>query len=688
MVAVGVLMVGSALGVLAPAHAEVDTDAYPFTLLHPQSLYAYVTAGETIKYDVSAGAVVATSTTDALGVTIAGPGGASQSKVISLAQATSAGNGTYSAPTTGVYRIALNTADAASGAINDDGLGSNSSGNYFARRISLQLGVSDGNDDISGRIWSNGLTIYNNSVIDNPLRLYYLSDTGYVYRAEHFGFGGVEATFAADAYGVVKTGTCTSAYRSVSTYSDDYELANPQTCLGRYRVFIDGAPNSDMPTTAEWFDGRTSNDWVNPSTATPSVTIDSVKFAHNSTSVATIAATIKHYAGQVEVRVTDNHDNLLRDYQYGLDGAGPDYVIPFDGNDADGKPIPSSVPLTFTVYANHPGEIHFISSDVETRAGITVTALNGPNAGKSGLNWNDSFLAQVTRNGVSGATPELVGQDVDSAASDDVHGWPCLNSSGDATSSPSQCNADSPTQPKDVRYSWGDRTLIEDWTFIPTDSHDATDIDAAPVATDGTIDGVHPGDAVTFTVVDLDADGNPRDGSLVTSPRDPAPTIGLNQSDGSVGDTLKVTNEGTWKVDGDKITFTPEPGFVGDPTPVSYTVWNSYGRSSTATLSISVVGGSPSPSSTASPSSSVSPSGAVSPSSTPSSVPQAGAGGDTSSPSPLKPASGTTASSDSSDSLAATGAQVPAIAMITAFVALMLGAGLLVASRIRASKNR
>nr|WP_265090128.1 hypothetical protein [Psychrobacter fjordensis] len=35
-----------------------------------------------------------------------------------------------------------------------------------------------------------------------------------------------------------------------------------------------------------------------------------------------------------------------------------------------------------------------------------------------------------------------------------------------------------------------------------------------------------------------------------------------------------VAGEGTWSVDGTTgaITFTPEAGFTGDPTPISYTV--------------------------------------------------------------------------------------------------------------------
>ena len=47
-------------------------------------------------------------------------------------------------------------------------------------------------------------------------------------------------------------------------------------------------------------------------------------------------------------------------------------------------------------------------------------------------------------------------------------------------------------------------------------------------------------------------------------------------------DPLVVAGEGTWSVDTTtgEITFTPEPGFTGDPTPISYTVDDNDGNTS------------------------------------------------------------------------------------------------------------
>ncbi len=53
--------------------------------------------------------------------------------------------------------------------------------------------------------------------------------------------------------------------------------------------------------------------------------------------------------------------------------------------------------------------------------------------------------------------------------------------------------------------------------------------------------------------------------------------------------SLDVPGQGRWTVDptSGAITFTPEPGYAGTPTPVSYTAQNSFGQSDTATVAVS-----------------------------------------------------------------------------------------------------
>jgi uncharacterized repeat protein (TIGR01451 family) len=86
------------------------------------------------------------------------------------------------------------------------------------------------------------------------------------------------------------------------------------------------------------------------------------------------------------------------------------------------------------------------------------------------------------------------------------------------------------------------------------------------------------------TVIDvLDGDTD-RDGTLVPA------SVTIVGSAGP-GQPLVVPGQGTWSVDTTtgEITFTPEPGFLGTPTPISYTVDDNTGRTSNeATVSLLV----------------------------------------------------------------------------------------------------
>ncbi|MBK8492590.1 MAG: hypothetical protein IPL49_17295 [Saprospirales bacterium] len=55
--------------------------------------------------------------------------------------------------------------------------------------------------------------------------------------------------------------------------------------------------------------------------------------------------------------------------------------------------------------------------------------------------------------------------------------------------------------------------------------------------------------------------------------------------------TLTVFGEGTWSVDGSgNVTFTPDPGFNDDPTPITYTIEDNDGNTSnTATIVVDYV---------------------------------------------------------------------------------------------------
>ncbi|WP_066527787.1 Ig-like domain-containing protein [Corynebacterium bouchesdurhonense] len=66
-------------------------------------------------------------------------------------------------------------------------------------------------------------------------------------------------------------------------------------------------------------------------------------------------------------------------------------------------------------------------------------------------------------------------------------------------------------------------------------------------------------------------------------------TVELLNPDGTTaGKTLTVENEGTWQVNSNgTVTFTPQVGFIGDPTPVKYTAKNTVGiQADPATLTV------------------------------------------------------------------------------------------------------
>ena len=65
-------------------------------------------------------------------------------------------------------------------------------------------------------------------------------------------------------------------------------------------------------------------------------------------------------------------------------------------------------------------------------------------------------------------------------------------------------------------------------------------------------------------------------------------TVMILDADGNPVTELVVPGEGVWNVDPvtGAITFTPEPGFQGDPTPVDYQVTNVLGVTVGATATI------------------------------------------------------------------------------------------------------
>jgi uncharacterized repeat protein (TIGR01451 family) len=139
--------------------------------------------------------------------------------------------------------------------------------------------------------------------------------------------------------------------------------------------------------------------------------------------------------------------------------------------------------------------------------------------------------------------------------------WTVNTSTGAITFTPQKGYFGNPTP---VAYEVTDtlRGVVEATvtiTYLPTASNDAStgNTPGTPVTLD--VVGNDSGDLIPGSVVLIDADGN-----RVT--------------------TLRVPGEGTWTVNPvtGAITFTPQTGFMGNPTPVRYEVTDIYGETTEA----------------------------------------------------------------------------------------------------------
>ena len=112
---------------------------------------------------------------------------------------------------------------------------------------------------------------------------------------------------------------------------------------------------------------------------------------------------------------------------------------------------------------------------------------------------------------------------------------------------------------------------------ITTGNNDIADvnfgINQPPMANDDSINGQNPGEPATVINI-LNNDNDPNAGTLTPD------GINLVIPDGADSITpngFHVPNEGTWTLDNGDVTFTPDAGFTGDPTPIAYNVTDSAG---------------------------------------------------------------------------------------------------------------
>ncbi|MCV6625811.1 MAG: Ig-like domain-containing protein, partial [Cellvibrionaceae bacterium] len=118
----------------------------------------------------------------------------------------------------------------------------------------------------------------------------------------------------------------------------------------------------------------------------------------------------------------------------------------------------------------------------------------------------------------------------------------------------------------DIEYTVSDGAKTDD-SFLNVI---VSDPNQGPVSGDDSIVGQPPGTAVTINVLANDSDP---DGSI-----DPSSLIIIGST--GAGASLTVPGQGVWSVGpaAGEISFTPEPGFSGNPTPISYQVSDNDGE--------------------------------------------------------------------------------------------------------------
>jgi CshA-type fibril repeat protein len=127
--------------------------------------------------------------------------------------------------------------------------------------------------------------------------------------------------------------------------------------------------------------------------------------------------------------------------------------------------------------------------------------------------------------------------------------------------------------------------VTEGTVVNPTSSATGTILDNDVMTQEDTLISDVSGVPTSINILENDSNStNPQSINLIPHENAPEGTTTTDtDGDGDI-DTIIVPGEGVWSVDDDGIvTFTPEDGFTGDPTPIDYTVEDDHGHISKPT---------------------------------------------------------------------------------------------------------
>jgi VCBS repeat-containing protein/CshA-type fibril repeat protein len=218
--------------------------------------------------------------------------------------------------------------------------------------------------------------------------------------------------------------------------------------------------------------------------------------------------------------------------------------------DADGDT--STTTLTITINGRNDAPIAV--SDIQigiTGQAVTINVLGNDSDPENNINPATVKIVGTTK---AGDSLEVAGQGI----------WSVNPLTGAITFTPF---AGFTADPTPISYTVNDKAGVTSNPATVTVDYPQT----PPLAIDNTVTGV-TGKPITITVLDNDSD--------LENDINPA-TLQIAGT-ANAGDSLVVAGQGTWSVDVNTgtITFTPNLGFTGNPTPISYTVRDNTGLTS------------------------------------------------------------------------------------------------------------
>jgi uncharacterized repeat protein (TIGR01451 family) len=247
--------------------------------------------------------------------------------------------------------------------------------------------------------------------------------------------------------------------------------------------------------------------------------------------------------------------------------------------------------ITFTPLASFSGNPTPIDYTVSNASGATATAtvtvtyvpVGAPVAADDedlGNTIGDAVTVDVLANDSAGLLPSSVriASPTGPVTSLEVPGegaWSVNSTTGAITFTPLASFSGNPTP---ITYSAANEagataTATVTVTYAPV---------VPPIATNDQNLGNTPGTAVTVNILANDGSGLLPSSVRIVSPSGPVTT-------------LVVSGQGTWSVNPTTgaITFTPQAGFTGNPTPITYTAANAAGAAVTASVTITYITPSP-----------------------------------------------------------------------------------------------